>query len=295
MEAAVARPWVDHGQGAGGSWIIPGNNAPTYGRDIINETGLVALWLHLDYSDAEKQKTLYGFLQVGIDWYYTATRPGAHDIWKPDGGVAGGHKMPILFAGKVLNNANMLAIGERSGDYLYEGSLTTDGHWVPPSDYIHFQMDGQTFYVEQKDVDITHSIYWTPKSAPTETPYTNAELGMPEWSIRYSDVINQSNADWQTDYRRSTNGQYFSGVILTALLMELKEVWNHDALFDFTDRYQAISAGLADPFGYSVPSEVAGYRSTNFQNAMWDAYRGMFDVAGGQLQAPKAFILESSH
>lgn len=272
-ERTVQRPWVDHGRGAGGSWIIAGNNAPTYGRDIIEETGKVALWLHLDYPQVVKQTTLYGFLQIGIDWYYTAIRPGAHDIWMPDGGVAAGHKMPILFAGSVLNNASMLTIGDRSGDYLYEGTLGVTGHWTPPADYIHFQMDGQTFYVNQDDIDITHSAYWTPKQGATTTPYTSNHMGMPEWSIRYADTINQSNADWQTSYRSNTNGQYYSGVILAALIMDLKEEWNHNALFDYTDRYQAISAGLADPFGYTVPSETAGLRPTNFQNAMWDAYR----------------------
>ena len=104
--------------------------------------------------------------------------------------------MPILFAGRVLNNSSMLSIGDRSGDYLYQGSLSTNGSWTPPADFIHFQMDDQTFYVEQKDVDITHSTYWNPKSGLTTTPYTNSEIGMPEWSVRYGDTITQSNADW---------------------------------------------------------------------------------------------------
>lgn len=289
VERWVERPWLSHGQGNAGTYITPANNMPPYGRDVIDQTGQIALWLNLDYPQAMKQQALHGFLQVGIDWYYTAVLPGAAEIWAPDGGTVGGRKMPILFAGKVMENSSMLSIASRTGDYLYDGTLSSDGTWTPPSDFIHFHMDDQTFYVSQHDVDITNSGYWNPDTRVTVDPYNSSHIGMPEWSIRYGDTTTKSNANWQATYRSNTNGQYYSGVILSALIMGLKEHWNHDALFDYTIRYQAISKGDPDPFGYTVPGETADYRPDNFQNAMWDTYRDNYPLeATGLSQALQA-------
>jgi hypothetical protein len=55
--------------------------------------------------------------------------------------------------------------------------------------------------------------------------------------------------------------------------MGKKNIWNHDALFDYVDRYMEISAGRPDPFGYVVPGESVGYRPTGILGAMWDTYR----------------------
>lgn len=289
MERAVQRPWVNHSGGAGGSWAIPYNNMPTYGRDISTKVSEIALFLSLNYSQAVKQDTLYGFLQAGLDYYYQMIMPEANEIFAPDGGVNGGQKFVIMFTGSVLDNAAMLAtIGGRSGDYLYDGTVNATDHWVPPSDYIHFQMDGQTFYVAQRDVDITalplwdgadcvEGSEWCPKAGTTDQPYTASHIGMGEWSIRYADVLNQSNADWQTLYRRASSPFIdASGQILVALAMGLKTAWNHDALFDYIDRYVAITNGDPDPFGYTVNSEVSGDAPAAFMQAMWDEYRSNY-------------------
>jgi hypothetical protein len=64
--------------------------------------------------------------------------------------------------------------------------------------------------------------------------------------------------------------------MLAAHIMGAKSLWNHNAIFDYEDRYMAISAGKPDPFGYVVYKESAGYRSTGFLGAMWDTYRHLY-------------------
>lgn len=57
--------------------------------------------------------------------------------------------------------------------------------------------------------------------------------------------------------------------------MDAKDIWDHPALFDYQDRYMAITNGEPDPFGYVVDGESEGWRSnSSFAESMWDEYRG---------------------
>ena len=51
----------------------------------------------------------------------------------------------------------------------------------------HFQEDEQTFYVSQREVDITNSPQWSPdKRGGIIAPYTKEDIGMPDWGIRHT-------------------------------------------------------------------------------------------------------------
>ena len=39
---------------------------------------------------------------------------------------------------------------------------------------------------------------------------------------------------------RSINGSVYPGFVLAAQMMGQKKAWNHDALFDYTERYMAL-------------------------------------------------------
>ena len=211
---------------------------------------------------------------MGID-LYSYIESGANG-WPPDGGHSNGRKWPILFAGLILNNNGMKNIGSVSGDYLYN-----DGHGPgnPPIDYKHFGEDGQTFYVAQSDVDITNSASWNPDiRTASNYPYTQEMIGMPEWGIRYSTDPSRSDSSWAANYRTIGSGPSGPWVsfAMAAYLMNAKELWNHNAFFDYVDRYMAISNGDPDPFGYNVFGEVAGYRPWVVGD-IYDAYRSDYD------------------
>ena len=272
--------WLSHGSYWNVDYLHPSNS----GLDnyYYPETfATAALMLHLDYSKEEKQKLLINYIQLGIDLYSFIECGGIG--WEPDGGHGNGRKWPILFAGIMLNYTPMKNIGLVSGDYLYANG---HGPGNPPAGYKHFSEDGQTFYVAQSDVDFTNRLLWDGsdcnylanwcpdlRSAPNY-PYTTAMIGMPEWGIRHSTDPRYSDASWGAMYRNIGSGApAWAGFTLSARIMDARGLWNNNALFDYVDRYIAISKGKQDPFGYKVPGEVAANSASEFIKIMYDTYR----------------------
>ena len=262
VEAQFAAPWIDHEGGWIGRYQYPSLNMPDYGRDMHTAIGIASLMLHLNFTDAQKEKLLVEFVQLGIDLHGVLVNGGTSN-WSADGGQAGGRKWPILFAGLLLNDSAMKNVGAKSGDYLYQNG---HGPGHRPPDYLCFGEDDQTFYVAQLDVDATNGPSWQPDSRDGQKiPYSPSDLGLPEWAIRHSQSPNVSNKWWPTEYRQVA-GPPFHATALAALLTDGgKALWNHNAYFDYCDRYMAVSA----PTG-----EYPGWRSmSSFTASVWDAYR----------------------
>ncbi|MDD2467505.1 MAG: fibronectin type III domain-containing protein [Desulfobulbus sp.] len=262
--------WLDHYGGYMVRFMHPSDNGmsnyyyPTTFADA-------ALLLHLDYTNEEKHELLINFIQMGIDLYSFLER--GENGWPPDGGHSQGRKWPILFAGLMLNYSPMKEVGAISGDYLYSTGYGPGN--IPPG-YIHFGEDGQTFYVKQLDVDITNGLTWSPdtRNPGTETRYSPAMIGMPEWGILHSQYPQKSDASWKAFYRDIGSGSpNYPGVALTAMFMDAKTLWNNNAFFDYADRYMALSRGKTDPFGYTVPDQFTGSAPDKLIQTVWDAHR----------------------
>lgn len=233
------RPWIDHVPDWMADYLHPSENMPNYGREIANEVGIGALMLHLDFSDEAKETLLIRYVQLGIDLFGVAQNGGASN-WVPNGGHTSGRKWPILFAGIVLDDAQMLSVGTLN---------------------IFFGEDAQTFYVSQTDIDITHSP--DPRAAAVE--YEQSDLGLPEWGIRHATMPAADNKNWSATYRRCCTAVAWNGFVLAAHIMGAKTLWNHDALFDYQDRYMQVTADDGD---------FPGWRSwSHFTEEMWDTYR----------------------
>ena len=263
VESYFAAPWIDHGGYWYGDYMHPSSNMPDYGREMHTEIGIGGLMLHLSFTPAEKETLLCRYVQLGIDLGGVAL-DGGNSGWTNDGGEAGGRKWPILFAGLMLHDDALKSVGVRSGDYLYQNGYGP-GHGPP--DYIHFGEDDQTFYVAQLDVDATHSSNWNPDSRDgTRTPYEISDIGLPEWGIRHSTDPYQSNKELWTMYR-NVAGPPFHATALAALLTPGgQEAWNHNAYFDYSDRYMTMTAPGGPYAGW--------WRSMSaFTESMWDTYR----------------------
>jgi hypothetical protein len=244
-----------------------------------------ALILNLDYDNSIKQPLLINYIQQAIDMYSYYEAGGR--VY-PDGGENLGRKLPILFAGTVLNYAPMVNMMAKTGTYIYSnghGPYTTK-----PSDYVSFPEDGKVFYVTQDDVNITSgtmydnnvscpgNTYWCPDARNhTPAPYTSAMIGMPELGIRYSTRPNYSDSSWLAMYRQiGTAEPTWVGESMVVRIMGLKTTWNNPAYFDYVDRYVGLRRGTYT--AYTVPSQpsavsptIGGY--TSLINAMWDTYR----------------------
>ena len=255
VERYFERPWLDHVP----LWMAgaqhPADNMPNYGREIGTQVGIGAIMLNLNFTDQRKETLLVRYVQLGID-LYGIVQDGGSANWIGMGGHANGRKFPILFAGLVLGDPDMTNIGKRSGDYLYSEGY---GPGNKPPDYIHFGEDDQTFYVTQADVDITHSSQWKPDYRDTQRiPYEIEDIGLAEWGIVHSTEPENSNKFWDTAYR-NVSSPCWGGMILAAHIMGMKDLWNHDALFDYKDRY--------------MQTAVERRQTDRFIERMWDAYR----------------------
>jgi hypothetical protein len=259
LERTIQRPWIDHVPDWLGRYIHPSSNMPNYGREMAFEMARASLKLQLDYSNEQKESLLISLVQIGID-NYGLIKNGGRANWRANGGHMNGRLWPILFAGIMLNDAQMQAIGQKTGNYLYASG---HGPGNPPSDYIHFGETGQTFYVTQEDVKRTQSDSWDPDlRGGNPQPYTDADIGMPEWGITHSHAPRKDNREWATAYRECCTAISWSGQLLSAYIMNVTVLWNSEALFDYMDRYIEIQGSTG--FGGA------------FERAMWEHYRAQY-------------------
>jgi hypothetical protein len=236
VESWFERPWIDHVPLWAGNYLHPEENMPGYGRDMCDRISTAALMLHLDFPTAQKETLLVRFVQLGIDLWGLAQDGGQ---WSAAAGHMSGRKWPILFAGLMLGDAGMTAVG------------------FNPS--IAFGEDGQTFHVQE-----------TP---PGSGVYNNGyggygpqNLGMPEWG---TDHFNQpwfDDLNWFGDpYRLCCTANVWWGELLACYVMGAKALWNHDAVFDYQDRF------LSENRRLGIVDWRLSWRP--FYLDMWDAYR----------------------
>ena len=130
--ARFSRPWIEFPIGWSGG-AIRGQYESGYGREKAVDVGGAGLLLCLDPQVVgDKEPLLIGLVQTGIDLYHTLESGGR---WPCDGGHAMGRKFPILFAGLMLDNKEMLGIGVK----------------YSPADN-RFQEDVMAFIVTEEDV-----------------------------------------------------------------------------------------------------------------------------------------------
>jgi hypothetical protein len=239
------KPWIDNFiNWPGADYLHPEENLPWYGRECATQVGDASLMLCLDtLTLAQKQEIALGLIQVGIDNYWLANVGG---LWPCNGGIESGRKWPILFAGKMLNDATLNSVGFKT---------KTDIAW-------RFGEDDQTFHVQQSDINLVHQVG---SQTPPIIDYVQGDIGLAEWGIRHYTNPEFDNKRWGADYRTDSNGVGWGGFVLAARILGQKSNWNHDALFDYQDRYMATEPD-------------SGYRANTkpFVANMWDTYRAIY-------------------
>ena len=197
----------------------PIDNMPDYGRDIASLYNEAALMCNTDLPLGEKQMLAIPLVQIGID-FWGNVQGGA--FWEGVGGHGSGRKFPILFAGALLGDSQMLAIGTtHPSERQLDGSYTAQ-----------FGEDCQTFYVEQTDVN---EVNWGFGG------YGSTHLGMPEFGFSHVHYPDNDDVAWASNsYRLCCTANAWIGAVLGSHIMGLVDEWNHPALFDYTDRYNSI-------------------------------------------------------
>lgn len=238
MEDQFERPWIDHVSGWMGRDIHPSENMPDYGRDIARRIGDAALLLNTDLPLARKERLLVSFLQLGVDLYGVARDGGS---WAADGGHASGRKLPILMAGLLLGDPAMLAV-----------ETTSEAR---------FGEDDQTFYVEETAPGVMNE---------GAGSYRMTDRGLPEWGIRHAYQAERDDPSWDARYRTCCTASAWTGAVLAAHAMGLRDLWGHEALFDYQDRYMA-----------AEHRERWQRSNSSWAAAMWDRHRAEFPPVWG--------------
>ena len=109
-------------------------------------------------------------------------------------------------------------------------------------------------------------------------PYTSAMLGMPEWGIRRSDYPHVSDSSYYANYRNLTPlTPAWTGEALSAYIMGAKSLWNHNAFFDYVDRYYQVYKTGSSAYHSIIQDEYSDYPpASDFLISMWDTYRSQY-------------------
>lgn len=238
FERYFQRPWLDHAH----SWVMlytgPSENQVNYGREFSRVGSIASLMLMLDVPQAQKEKLMIGYLQWGIDVAGLAENGRE---WIADGGHWNGRKWPLIFTSLMLDDIEMqLTIAETV-----------------------FSEDQQTYYGPgwNQETALFQMVFHT------HTYGTYEERPPSTWG---------KDDKRQESYRVTVSGG-LPGTALAAQLMGAKALWNHDAFFDYYDRWMA----PIDPNSTIERPKQEGHSNDPFVDAMWQHYRASVPEQAG--------------
>jgi chitodextrinase len=217
--AQLTRVFLDHQSGWGGAGIHPSENMPEYGSSVAMATGDAALRLMLDDALSLKMPSLIGYVQVGIDLYH-ARLGGA--TWPSNGGHASGRKLPIAFAGYLLNHQGMKDA-------------------VSAATYDTYQEDGH--------------LYWSQKanSGAGQVLFGNEQNETGYWALVITDGGNRTTRDPYgyidggmipgDSYQLCCNSMTWKAhALMLNIMPPLEVIWNNDHFLLYEDRWANFGA-----------------------------------------------------
>jgi hypothetical protein len=196
---------------------------------------------------------------VGID-YWGLVRNG-HPGWQGWGGHGSGRKFPIVFAGLLLGDEEMAS---------------------PTKSFpkVEFGEDNQTMYGEG----------WTGAKAlfagHSGIQSATGRVERPQWGpyehlrpSKWTSSQRQSEA-----YRRANTSSSWVGQALVLRLLKAERAWNHDAFFDYVDRWMTEDDRehraeiMKHHAGFRLDDRARFTHQGNtwepFVKTMWEMYRG---------------------
>jgi len=270
FETLYRRPWIDTNAFL---FDAPAEYMPSYGQHIAFADSYASLLLMLNFPAAQKVNLTNYFVQYGIDLYGCLQ---AGYGWPAFGGHRSGRKLPVIFAGILLNDDAM-----KNASATYPNQFGEDMQTVYvdkiPGGYTQAWQGATVIYGGHYGVTTDG----TPVSAGLYGPYE--QLQPVNWPL-----IN-GNEQLGEAYRRCCTSVSWVGEALTVRLMNAENVWNYPAFFDYVDRWmteddtQAVAAIKAQTgFDYSADWERQGQTrywlqgevpQYTFIDDMWKAYR----------------------
>jgi Bacterial Ig-like domain (group 2) len=272
-EALFRRPWIDTNAFL---FDAPADYMPSYGQHVAFADSYAALLLMLNFSAEQKVNLTNYFVQYGIDLYGCAQ---AGYGWPAFGGHRSGRKLPVIFAGILLNDSGMKNVSTAYPDQFGEDMQTLYINELPPAGtYQQAWQGAAVIYGGHYGV---HAADSSPISAGLYGPYE--QLQPASWPI-----LTPPGEQLGEAYRRCCTSVSWVGEALAVHLLHSESVWNHTAFFDYVYRWmmeddtQAVAEIKAQSgFDYSATWErqkqtvnwLDGEVSQpSFIDDMWNAY-----------------------
>jgi hypothetical protein len=241
----------------------PMENMPHYGQWVGQAMSIGGLMLMVNYEPRNKEELVINMVQVGID-YWGLVRNG-HPGWQGWGGHGSGRKFPIVLTGILLGDEEMAAPTKAFPKVEFgEDNQTMYGHgWTGATALFagHSGIQSSTGQPER----------------PKWGPYEN--LPPSKWT--------QANCNSEC-YRRANTSGAWVGEALVIRMLHAEKDWNHDAFFDYVDRWMTEDDRPAIPVLMKYWPEIGLYNSDHwnwegytwdpFVKTMWEHYRNNLDA-----------------
>jgi hypothetical protein len=211
----LSRPWCDAGFF---SFDVPQDSMPNYAQAYAQLLGDAVLLACCDGTKPEdRERLLIEVVQIGID-HYGLIRNG-HPGWNAHGGHGSGRKFPIVFAGAMLGDEEMANINKSFPNAKFgEDEQTAYGDCWTGAKVVftgHSGIDEVTGI--GRDFVRAHNP-WGPYEHLPPSKWVPEEF--------------RSDA-----YRRANTSTCFVAEALALRALKLEKDWDHDAFFDYVDRW----------------------------------------------------------
>jgi hypothetical protein len=263
-------PWLD---ACFFGFDAPLDYMPHYSAETGRAVGIAGLFLISDFSQAQKDSLMKGFVQYGIDLWGIVRGCNASRGWQAHGGHGTGRKWPMILSGILLGDSAMakptrtyptLRIGEdmqTAWDFCW---ATGDSNFV----YTGHQglWNGQP---------VNTSPGWGPYEGTPPAQWYCCEPG-------YTAPLGEA-------YRRCCTSHAWIAEALAARLVNAMDLWNHPAFFGYCDRWmtethydsaEILAVKAARGWDFSADWERQGACWDAITNDMWKAYRNSVPNAG---------------
>lgn len=269
------RPWVDLSQFA---WDTPGDYMPGYGHHMSLSNSYAALLLTLDLPPEQKVDLTNYFVQYGIDLYGCVQAGFSYPAF---GGHGVGRKIVVIFAGVLLDDADMKDVSTAYPDSFAEDMQTVYVDRIPGG-YTEAWQGARAIYGGHWGVRADGTPVDTTQFNNGSGPYE--QLQPRDWPVWSNEQIGEA-------YRRCCTSTGFVAEALATRLLgpEAVSAWNYPAFFDYADRWMTEDdtddvAAILEQSGFDYSTDwqrqgqtrqfLAGRIPQNtFVDDMWAAYR----------------------
>ena len=264
-EALFRRPWVDLSPF---NFDAPAEYMPQYGAHVSTAVSFATLLLTLDFPARQKVNLTNYMVQYGIDLFGCVQ---AGYGWPALGGHRSGRKAPIILAGILLNDSSMKHVSDNYPNQFGEDMQTVYVNQIPGG-YSQAWQGAKAIYGGHYGVLNNGQ----PVSAGLNGPYE--QLQPREWPGQEGE-----------SYRRCCTSMSWIGEGLAMRLLKAQPYWNHDAFFDYIDRWMTeddtrSNATILSQTGINYAPDWARQKQThgyfegqvstpNFVDDMWAAFR----------------------